>query len=1325
MKKVLVIAICCIALLFTALSAAVGYAYFSKKEIYEGMMGAEIELLFDRLTAETLADYQTSELGGTENADASWGTLENPYVISNIKHLYNLAELQKLGYFDRYYISLNETDADGNYIPGADGIPNMPYFLVCTPEGKPVTIDGQAFGNNKISSIGTEEFPFIGSVKGAFVDGSCEVEGKTSTVSAICDVEVLCDPADVDAGLFGYIGHLGTAGAEGTEFVGEVSVVSNLVISDVKVTVDSSLFETVTEFIIDHIFSFSEIAEGQDQVPHENHHIGILAGHISYAQIDLISIYYSSDDSVAIDLKDATPAIGGVEPNYLSVSGVIGYIDNMNPTVGDSGIVAGSGESNQDISYTGVGGGGLLSGNKAGYMLASEFFTKYGFAKLADGTTLDAADGSIVIKDAVSDDGKMLCQEWVRERILWGTENTGRFYFYDGVFTFALSGTADNPSKDTIDPTWGEGQDKSFSIGETDTSKWVTNYSKGNNAVAAFISEIKSYAALNDAINKQKKLFILVDNGESIFLMDLSQQSTPNENTQDPEQRFYTNGLTQYFGDSDFVNSIIQSLEGIDESDLVFNPDFMSSDYKDAATLAAALKNGTVKTINVGISSSDKSVEEIREQYNITPASTTVFTYIDETGAAVGVSGTDIVDYYNYANASYTGYFYYTSASGTGLFDWMRTYYKYYWQPKDGEAVQLNGNNDTTTPANYFTATSETWETEKVYTRGDYTGVVVNNNNSTFYDTGNTARPSGQNLIKPIDKTYKFVYRNMVDGKYYYSVGDVEVNLNTTSTGTTETQRPLYSATAKTGGASYTNLILVDRYPNYKLTHGDNALRLMKLVYWAFGTRYTIWNGSDAEAANSDNFSLFLQNAEVSNSPNATIRFNADGSCNIGFSIVDDSGSATRYVRLSGEYFNSASGITNETKMHIFAVEGTQDLNYGRVTFDPVSGTGESFNIGEYVFFANKDAGAAEANGKYSVISLEELGWKNGLGQTLTEPDLAKKFSLTDGITFGLQLNVLNGSLGSGGFIQAPVGSAGVIANIPQSCVAFRINKADGEKKIRVIVAVPTSEYSSEEGDFALDLTYEHYFNLWQLEEAGESTIQTFEAGQYLDRFALPASYPYIPGTSPSQGRYTTVNKGSMNPDTKTLIPGTTDYYCSLNGDRVLIAYEFTVSDAGIYVMGMSGYNAANDEYSENGVPMEIVYFSADGVASTGRDGMGGSQLGSIDYVYDYNNKIITVTDTPSSTDENGNEDYNNYYPSYVIAYFDNTLKENGKFVAVNDELIKIRRWVDSAATTDIKSTINFSAASSDNKTDAAEQYAKIAAYARLSDIVNKEYSSR
>ena len=97
------IALCFVSIsvgLFLALASLLSFAYFSKKDIYDGYVSGQVELLFDRLNDEGLAAYAAAT-GEAADKNADWGTKENPYVISSVRHLYNLSELQRLGYFEK------------------------------------------------------------------------------------------------------------------------------------------------------------------------------------------------------------------------------------------------------------------------------------------------------------------------------------------------------------------------------------------------------------------------------------------------------------------------------------------------------------------------------------------------------------------------------------------------------------------------------------------------------------------------------------------------------------------------------------------------------------------------------------------------------------------------------------------------------------------------------------------------------------------------------------------------------------------------------------------------------------------------------------------------------------------------------------------------------------------------------------------------------------------------------------------------------------------------------------------------------------------------
>jgi hypothetical protein len=175
----------------------------------------------------------------------------------------------------------------------------------------------------------------------------------------------------------------------------------------------------------------------------------------------------------------------------------------------------------------------------------------------------------------------------------------------------------------------------------------------------------------------------------------------------------------------------------------------------------------------------------------------------------------------------------------------------------------------------------------------------------------------------------------------------------------------------------------------------------------------------------------------------------------------------------------------------------------------------------------------------------------------------------------------------------------------------------------------------------------------------------------------LPRSRPYEPGVSAANADYILVEHGN------------TTYRCYLNGERVLVGYEFTVSEPGTYILGTAigettygegifdsilGWLGGNVTESEYQYPMEIVYASADGTASPGNDGTSSSIYGSVDYVYSYDGKIVHVQDYSSSSTT---VDYSRYYNSNCITFTQNELTTNGSFVNIQDFQAFIWRTVE------------------------------------------------
>lgn len=549
------------------LCSVTAIAYFTTRAVVRtensaqfASIGMRLDLLFDRIDDNTPAD---TDIGtGTPYApDADWGSAANPYVISDIRHLQNLSVLQEIGYFDTNYISKN-FDENKVYTGGTE----MPYFLVCKPDGTPVTINGSDI---TFSPIGTDEYPFIGFVGGAFSEGTTTVGGKQSDTSAIYNITVQTDTDVIDVGLFGSIGYLGTEPeTPGEVFQGAVSTVEDLLLYDVKIVVNKpSLLSQIADTLVNHLFLYHLVDAAEiDNVPHENHHIGILAGHVAYAKVNYISVYYSGMDIAAIDLTHTTTTYEGKAANYLSNTGIIGFLYNMNPEISENGITAGSGDSSSSISInSAIGtGGGLASGTGRGYVTASELYTLYA---PNDG-------GDLRLMDAVDEKGEPLVTQYYRKRLFGGiffpeTQATNLYYFYDGVFTFALSSenTSDEPNQDKIENTWNNEADAAdtFTVGENLDSRWKKNTTKGNNSVVAYVKEITSLEALEQVVANGQQIYIGYDQGTTVSLMSLTNSDAGSSDWFDnfSDNKYTTDAFTRtwFTDDNGEITSIQETLQ--------------------------------------------------------------------------------------------------------------------------------------------------------------------------------------------------------------------------------------------------------------------------------------------------------------------------------------------------------------------------------------------------------------------------------------------------------------------------------------------------------------------------------------------------------------------------------------------------------------------------------------------------------------------------------------------------------------------------------------------------------------------------------------------
>lgn len=202
------------------------------------------------------------------------GTADDPYLLDNPVHVYNLAWLQYIGFFN------NGQNENGT---GAVALADQVYFKL---DGD---IDMSEF-NSAIPPIGTTKYPFIGNFDGAdYTISNCytsndfgEIATRPSTITDLEDVECV--------GFFGVVGKL-----------------------------DSQSFTYSTS--INEVKNFGLVSSTTNSVT-SNALVGMLAG---YAKGTITNV---AVDSCTLDIKGSPSAIANIGTTRVSDYGIIGYSKN-------------------------------------------------------------------------------------------------------------------------------------------------------------------------------------------------------------------------------------------------------------------------------------------------------------------------------------------------------------------------------------------------------------------------------------------------------------------------------------------------------------------------------------------------------------------------------------------------------------------------------------------------------------------------------------------------------------------------------------------------------------------------------------------------------------------------------------------------------------------------------------------------------------------------------------------------------------------------------------------------------------------------------------
>lgn len=403
-KKTTLAVILTIAITFVINISMVTFAYFVQNQYREAWNEMEVNLIFGRLH---------SSMGPT----GAWGTETNPYLISEPYHLVNLYTLQ------------NRTDKRL--------IDENSFFQVSTEYGKPVYIGGINYQSlMNINSIGTEEYPFVSTLRGVKATATADYvalpsgeNGGTiySDTSILGNITVKATENQFDIGIFGNVGP--KTKPTGTTTTGNIS---NLVLYNIEIDATSVGVQATG----------SDHKRFVTSSPYETNHIGLLIGHAQYAKVSEISVYYSSTANREQHVK-AFKVSAGTSAKYTTAQGVIGYYTDL--------II------NEDESLP---------------------LSSTGFVDQLGGTTMGLGLGVIYSDDIwtfmeknVAPIGPRDGEEYgLKETFgaeLYGANMPGKKAFNVGVFTFAHS--KETQGQDRLEKIWPTAGDENWIVSPNET----------------------------------------------------------------------------------------------------------------------------------------------------------------------------------------------------------------------------------------------------------------------------------------------------------------------------------------------------------------------------------------------------------------------------------------------------------------------------------------------------------------------------------------------------------------------------------------------------------------------------------------------------------------------------------------------------------------------------------------------------------------------------------------------------------------------------------------------------------------------------------------
>lgn len=314
--------------------------------------------------------------------------------------------------------------------------------------------------------------------------------------------------------------------------------------------------------------------------------------------------------------------------------------------------------------------------------------------------------------------------------------------------------------------------------------------------------------------------------------------------------------------------------------------------------------------------------------------------------------------------------------------------------------------------------------------------------------------------------------------------------------------------------------------------------------------------------------------------------------------------------------------------------------------------------------------------GTYILSPIRRYKFNNGKGKLLTSLNHITR--LASATTASGQLNLFDEdsflsflNTNKGGVVGTTIGKNGTYAAIPAGMIAFEINEASETDPsfINIIVAV-NPERPDEDG----------FVGLWRYDIGATQVEFDLTSPNTEQSFVLPISKTatswetdnkYIFNVSERYKEDDDKENGKKTYSVAKNADGTQESsYVYLGGETAFVYYKFEATEPGIYFVGA------------NSIPLSVSYFSVSGAAGAGSDGMTGSPLGMVDFVYDYKDgnktNIITV-DKLYTEDEQllNEEDYTQYYPSFLFVSMLPEMTDGSLTKKINNEKVCIRRYID------------------------------------------------